>query len=153
MNGDLASKVQWLVDRAHISELLHSFARALDTRDFAAYADNYDVDGVIELPQPTSRGSTWTMRRDEMLEKVPRSLGRYSATHHISSNHQITIAGDSASSRSYLLAVHVGATPSEHWDAGGWYDCTYRRTAAGWKFVHVKLTPIWIAGDPSAFPA
>ena len=48
--GTLEEKVQWLVDRALISELLHSFARALDTRDWAGYAGNYTDDGWLELP-------------------------------------------------------------------------------------------------------
>jgi len=43
----------------------------------------------------------------------------------------ITIEGDQAVSRSYLHGVHVGSTPFEHWDGGGWYDATYRRTPKG----------------------
>jgi hypothetical protein len=70
----------------------------------------------------------------------------------MSCNHQITIEGDTAVSRSYLQAVHVGARPSEHWDAGGWYDCSYRRTDVGWKFVHVKLTAVWLSGDAASLP-
>jgi hypothetical protein len=152
MQQSIEQQVQWLVDRALISDLLFSFARALDTRDYAAYVNNYAADGSIELPQPTSAGGgTFVMRRDEMLTKVPQTLNKYSATHHLSSNHQITIDGDSASSRSYLQAVHVGSTPNDHWDGGGWYDCSYRRTDAGWKFVTVKLTAVWLSGTPSRF--
>jgi len=146
---DPVAQLQWLVDRAGIGDLLHRFARTLDTRDFSAYVDLYDEDGVIELPQP--KGGTWTMTRAQMSTKVPLSLARYSATHHISSNHEIEIRGDSATSRSYLQAVHVGPRPSEHWDAGGWYDCRYRRTPSGWKFVHVRLTAVWTQGNPSDF--
>ncbi len=149
MASTMAGQVQWLVDRSMISDLLHSFARALDTRDYAAYVGNYAQNGFIELPQPS--GDTFILRREEMMEKVPASLGRYSATHHISSNHQIEITGDTAASRSYLQAVHVGKNPTDHWDAGGWYDCTYQRTAEGWKFLHVKLTAVWLSGDPSDF--
>jgi len=69
-------------------------------------------------------------------------------THHISTNHQITIDGATAASRSCLQAVHVGATPFEHWDGGGWYDSTYRRTPQGWKFESVKLGILWLTGTP-----
>jgi hypothetical protein len=157
MKTSVEQQVQWLVDRALISELLYSFARSLDTKDFASYAGNYAEDGILELPQPPSTagnaegGGRLTIRRDEMLTKVPRSLATYSATHHISSNHQISIDGDAATSRSYLQAVHVGVTPFDHWDAGGWYDCSYRRTAAGWKFVTVRLTAVWVTGAPTQF--
>ena len=33
----LEAQVQWLADRAQISDLLHAFARALDTKDWEAY--------------------------------------------------------------------------------------------------------------------
>jgi hypothetical protein len=149
MTLTVAEQVQWLVDRALISDLLYSFARSLDTRDFATYVGNYSEHGYIELPQPT--GGTFVLKRAQMSEKVPASLSKYSATHHISSNHQIEINGDTALARSYLQAVHVGKTPSDHWDAGGWYDCTFERTSAGWKFQRVKLTAVWLSGDPSDF--
>jgi hypothetical protein len=138
--------LQWLIDRAQISDLLFSFAAALDNKDWKKYTDNYADDGYIELPDPVNGGS-FILRKDKMLEQVPTSLGRYAATHHISTNHQITIDGDKAHSRSYLQAVHVGANPAIHWTAGGWYDSHYTRTPEGWKFAHVRLTCVWLDGD------
>lgn len=148
MSSELERQVRWLTDRAHISELLHAFARALDTRDFQAYVDNYAPGGSIELPDPKRPGSTIVLEKARMLELLPRSLGRYAATHHISANHQIIIDGDAASSRSYLQAVHVNGAPGDHWTAGGWYDCEYLRSTAGWKFTRVRLTAIWLTGTP-----
>jgi len=143
-------KVQWLVDRAQISDLLFSFACALDTRDFETYVNNFSEEGTLELPAPPPGGGSGVkLRRDQLMDTL-QGLRKFSATHHISSNHQITIDGDTASSRSYLQAVHVGSSPFDHWDAGGWYDCEYRRTPEGWKFTRVKLTEIWLAGDPKS---
>jgi SnoaL-like domain len=150
MSSSMEATLQWLVDRTQISELLYSFAAALDTKDWERYADNYADNGYIELPDPQSTGSSFILHKDKMLELVPKSLGRYSATHHISTNHQITIDGDQAHSRSYLQAVHVGSQPTDHWTAGGWYDCDYVRTSEGWKFARVKLTSVWLAGDVGA---
>ena len=152
MNDTLYEKVQWLVDRALISELLFSFAQSLDTKDVDAYVNNYAKNGVLELPDPTSTtGETLIIPRSRMAEFVRNGIVKaYSATHHISTNHQITITGDIAMSRSYLQAVHVGRTPLGHWDAGGWYDCNYVRTPEGWKFTHVKLTTVWLTGTPGS---
>ena len=113
MNDSLYERVQWLVDRALISELLFSFAQALDTKDVDAYVNNFARDGVLELPDPASNtGEVLIIPRNRMAEFVRKGIATaYSATHHISANHQITIAGDTAMSRSYLQAVHVGATP------------------------------------------
>lgn len=152
MNETLSEKVQWLVDRELISELLFSFAQALDTKDVDGYVNNYTKDGVLELPDPTSiTGETLIVPRSRLPEFVRNGIVKaYNATHHISTNHQITITGDIAMSRSYLQAVHVRMTPLDHWDAGGWYDCNYVRTPDGWKFTHVKLTPVWINGTPGS---
>lgn len=148
MSGSMEATLQWLVDRAQIGDLLHSFAAALDNKDWQRYADNFADDGYIELPDPQSpEGGTFILQKSKMLELVPKSLGRYAATHHLSANHQITIDGDRANSRSYLQAVHVGAKPTDHWTAGGWYDCNYVRTPAGWKFARVKLSSVWLAGE------
>ena len=148
MSTDLERQVQWLVDRAQISELLHAFARALDTRDYQAYVDNYAEGASIELPDPKRPGNIIVLHKANMLELLPKSLGRYAATHHISANHQITVDGDGATSRSYLQAVHVNGAPTDHWTAGGWYDCDYVRMASGWKFRRVRLTSIWLNGTP-----
>ena len=147
MTGErtLEQTVRWLADRAQISDLLHSFARALDTRDWQAYADNYTDDGVLELP-PRSGAGRIVLHRADMPERVPKSLAAYSGTWHLSTNHQIEVDGDTARSRSYLLATHVRESLPDHWQAGGWYDNTYRRTAKGWKFAHVRLTAVWLAG-------
>lgn len=152
MDTKSLDKVQWLVDRALISDLLYSFARSLDARDVEAYVNNYNKDGLLELPDPASAtGATIAVPRNMMKEFVTNGLFKvYSATHHISTNHEITITGDTATSRSYLQAVHVGKTPLDHWDAGGWYDCSYVRTADGWKFQRVKLTAVWMTGNPGA---
>jgi hypothetical protein len=148
MSESAATTLQWLVDRTQISELLFSFAAALDSKDWQAYVNNYADDGYIVLPDPQSPGATFTLHKNKMLDLVPKSLGRYSATHHISTNHQISIEGDRARSRSYLQAVHVGAKPIDHWSLGGWYDCRYIRTPLdGWKFTEVRVTAVWLNGN------
>jgi 3-phenylpropionate/cinnamic acid dioxygenase small subunit len=135
-------QVRWLVDRARISDLLHAFARALDTKDWEAYAAMYAESGVLELP--------WaTVGRAELAGFVSQDLGRFHATHHLSSNHSIEIDGDTARSRSYLLSMHV-VDPDDQasqWLAGGWYDNEYRRTAEGWRLTRVRITPVWQIGE------
>ena len=155
MNSMSEATVAWLADRARISDLLYSFASSLDTQNWREYIDNYADGGFVELPDPTScTSATFTLHKEQMLELLPKSLGRYRGTHHISTNHQIILAGDEATSRSYLQAVHITGAPTDHWTAGGWYDCRYRRTSTGWKFTSVKLHSVWISGqvtdiDPS----
>jgi 3-phenylpropionate/cinnamic acid dioxygenase small subunit len=142
----LEQQVQWLVDRARIGDRLIAFARALDTRDWAAYVDGYADGGVLDLPDPMGSGRI-VVPKDRLPEFV-QGLGRYGGTHHLSTNHEIAIDGDRATSRSYLQAVHVRATPDDHWTGGGWYDCEYVRTPDGWKFMRVRLSVVWMDGRP-----
>jgi len=134
--------VQWLYDRAQISDLLYKFARLLDTRQWKEYMCLYAEDGVMELP--------WaTIPIAEMAAAGgPRLLPKMYATHHISSNHQIEVSGDTARSNSYLQAMHLLEPDNQatQWLVGGWYDNEYRRTAAGWRLTKVKATSVWESG-------
>ena len=141
---DPAAQLQWLVDRAEISELLIEFARALDERDWAAYADTYTEDGLLDIAPHIRHAG-----REGKAEFVAASLSGYpGGTHHLSTNHAIRIDGDSATTRSYLLAAHVLDTPDRHADGAGWYDCELRRTPAGWRFATVRLTVRYTSGEP-----
>jgi hypothetical protein len=139
--SSLEEQVQWLVDRAQISELLVEYARAVDARDFDTLTSSFIDGGTLALP-------FFTLSKEEIAPKSIEGLSPYVATHHLSANHAIKIDGDTASSRSYVVAVHVpdGEDLDRHGDIGGWYDCTYRRTPEGWRFVEVRLTGVWTQG-------
>jgi hypothetical protein len=95
--GDLAAQVQWLVDRAQISDLLVEFARSLDERDWAANTALYVTDGVFIA------GDSLRLQGHAELQRTgsAEGLGRYRGTWHLSANHAIDIDGDSARTRSY----------------------------------------------------
>ncbi len=146
-----ALMLEWLVDRAHISDLLVEFARALDERDWDGYVATYVEDAELRIgPGLTLRGRG-AIRGATASD---RGLGQYSRTWHGSSNHAIAVTGDTATSRSYLQGVHLlGGDTFHHADGSGWYDCTLRRTAdtglaGGWRFVTVQITEVWHAGEP-----
>jgi SnoaL-like domain len=142
---DPTSQLQWLVDRAQISDLLVEFARSLDERDWRANTELYVPDGVMSV------GDSFRLVGHEQLMQTgsDRGLGQYRGTWHLSANHAIEITGDTARTRSYLLGVHLlGQDTFRHADGGGWYDCTLRRTPDGWRFVTVNVREIWNAGEP-----
>jgi hypothetical protein len=143
--SDPSAQLQWLVDRAQISDLLVEFARSLDERDWDANTALYVPEGVFMA------GDVLRLEGHEQLQSTgsPRGLAQYAGTWHLSSNHAISIDGDSARTRSYLLGVHMlGGSSFSHADGGGWYDCTLRRTPEGWRFVTVRVHEVWNAGAP-----
>ena len=138
-------EVQDLRDRQAIGALLLDFAYRSDTRDWQGYSNNFSDDGVLTIP-----AFNVNFTKDELVDSVSKSLGRYDQIMRFSTNHRITVSGDTARSRSYMLAVHVFDLdePDRHVDVGGWYDCDYVRTPDGWKFKRVFCDAKWSAGDP-----
>ncbi|ADB50517.1 nuclear transport factor 2 family protein [Conexibacter woesei] len=141
--AELSAQVAWLVDRARISDLLHSYARCVDTKDWDGFVANFTADAVLEYPWE----GEWSRHEGQagLAEKLDRSFSRYHATQHMSSNHQISIDGDTARSTSYLHSSHIRSAEDQqdHWDVGGWYHCEYVRTAEGWRFTHLVLEAVW----------
>lgn len=146
MQGSLEDKVNLLVDRAEISDLLFSFARALDTKDIDAYVANYADGGELQFGG-TRESPEVSIRKEEIPGYFAKTIATYPATHHISANHEISIDGDSAVSRSYATVRHVVSNPKDFWGGGGWYDCEYTRTDEGWKFTFVRLSIVWAVGE------
>lgn len=141
---DPAAQLRWLVDRAQISDLLVEFARSLDEKDWEGNTALYVPDGVFEA------GASLRLEGHDQLRMSgsDRGLGQYAGTWHLSANHAIHIDGDTARTRSYLLGVHLlGGSPARHADGAGWYDCTVRRTPEGWRFVSVRISEVWTAGE------
>lgn len=140
---DLAEQVQWLVDRAAISDLLVEFARTLDEKEWEAHVALYLPDGVF------SAGDVLRLEGHDQLIRTgsQRALGQYAGTWHLSANHAITIDGDTARVRSYLFGVHLIEGLERHADGGGWYDSTLRRTPEGWRFATVRVNELWRAGE------
>jgi len=143
--SDPTAQLQWLVDRAAISDLLIDFARALDDQDWEGYAANYTDDGVLAISPAIAHTG-----REGMARFVAAGLGQYAGTHHLSANHAITVDGDTATTRSYLIAAHIldADDPYQHADGAGWYRCQLRRTEHGWRFSHVTLEIRYLAGQP-----
>ena len=143
--SDPREQLQWLVDRAVISDLLIEFARALDDADWDAYAATFDVDGELAISPTVAH-----VGRAGLAEFVAASLAGYpGGTHHLSTNHAIHLDGDRATTRSYLVAAHVYELDRQAIGAG-WFDCRLRRSDGGWRFERVALTIRYVSGEPIA---
>ena len=142
---DPPAQLQWLVDRAEISDLLVEFARSLDEQDWDTNTALYTPDGVF------SAGPAFTLRGHAELSRTGTAdgLARYRGTWHLSANHAIDVDGDTAHTRSYMIGVHLLDDDTfRHADGAGWYDCTLVRTQQGWRFTSVSIREIWHAGEP-----
>lgn len=141
--------LKWLADRAAITDVVTSFAVALDTRNWdllrRCLAD------PIEVDYPDSVGVA-TYAADDLVAIAQRFFGRLDATLHISANHQIAIDGDRATCVSTLLAAHFLASSGEQpvQRQVGYYTNHLERLD-GWRIRRTEQHQGWTEGNPEVF--
>ncbi len=135
-------RLQWLVDRAAVTDLILDFARCVDDDDKQRYASNFTEDGTLVLPFAEVHG------RAEILA-MPGPPPSW-ATQHLIANIVIDINGDVANTRAWVIATHVFDREhrSRNAHAGGWYRHKVVRTDEGWKFQRVELEIVWDEDTP-----
>ena len=131
------------LDRQAIVDLTVAYTWALDRHEFERLRD-------VFLPDATARlGGTEHDGIESIIERISGALGPLDDSQHIISNHDITIAGDRATSRCYLHAQHVrhAAEGSPNFIVAGRYEDDLERTAAGWRIRRRVLTTMWTDGN------
>jgi len=133
-------KLDALLDRAAISDLIHLYATGVDQRDWPRYrrcfTDPFEVDLSSWNGAPAR-----SMPADVWVEGVRAGLSGFDSTQHISANHLIELDGDEARCTSYMQASHC--LDGDRAVLGGYYDSDLRRTAEGWKIRRSRLTITW----------
>lgn len=142
----LAERVQWLSDRAAVTDLMGEYTRCIDTKDFARQASLLTEDGHLQLPFGRFDKRQLTSGEHTSL------LERYGALQHTISNLLIDISGDTAALRCNFHAVHVYGDPgamggSDHATVGGIYDVTLRREGGRWRVVVINTIFLWTAEE------
>ncbi len=122
-----------MTDRDAITDVLVRYATGIDSRDWAllraCFTDDarFDYGGI----------GTWD-NPDALTEYMRRSHSGPSM--HRLSNFAIAIAGDRATSRTYVDAMVMGPRGFGVVNTFGWYDDDLRRTADGWRIAFRQTT-------------
>ncbi len=142
------TKLQYLLDRAAISDVQLRYATGVDTRDWALYRSCFTDEVEIDFTSAFG-GDPRRVKADRWVEAVRRTISGLKATQHMITNHVITIDGDEATCVAYVQARHH--LPN---DAGGsdqtmfgYYTNRFVRKPDGWKIRACKLTVTWNAGN------
>jgi hypothetical protein len=146
-------KLQTLMDRAAISELMQRYGISIDTRDWTAlrscFADEIEIDNS---GNPFGRGGPpLRMSGDKWLDQIRRIVSKFAVTQHMISPYRIEIEGDRAVCLSYLQARHFPPNctdPQMVWAISGYYTNQMARTPDGWKIAVWKLTLTWQENPP-----
>ncbi|MEO8602725.1 MAG: nuclear transport factor 2 family protein [bacterium] len=149
MDAQLERQMRHLVDRAAIVDVIIGFANAFDAQDWprlrSFLADELHTDYSQFRQEPPG-----LVRADAYVEA--RRLGLAGVrTVHLSTNHQVSIAGDTAACvsayRIYRLAPHLPAGENRL-DSAGNYEHALARTSAGWRLTVIRQTVTIQEGNP-----
>jgi 3-phenylpropionate/cinnamic acid dioxygenase small subunit len=142
------TKLQYLLDRAAISDVQLRHATGVDTRDWALYRSCFTDEGRDRLHLGLRRRAAPRQSRS-LGRTARRTVSGLKATQHMITNHVITIDGDEGTCVAYVqarhhLPNHAGGSDQTMF---GYYTNRFVRTPEGWKIRACKLTVTWNAGN------
>jgi len=143
---DDRTRLEALLDRQAIVELVHSYARAADRRDHAALRALYH-EGATD-----DHGGFFKGLAEDFIRELPRIQAPMLILHHNVTTINIAIEGDYAEGEIYVLAYHQVETDRGAIDLliGGRYLDRYAKRDGHWKFTYRMVLADWATlRDPS----
>jgi hypothetical protein len=143
IDADLAVRLQAVADRSELRDLVLTYCRACDRRDFALVRTLYHDDAIDD------HGKMFRGSPDEFVKWLPGAMAQFEATVHSISNSLFAIEGASASGEHYTVAYHRSPAPdSREYVVGGRYLDRYEKRNGVWKFLHRSLVLDWAQVRP-----
>ncbi len=147
-------KLQLLLDRAAISDVVYAYATGLDRRDWKLFRSIFT--DTIEMDFASVGLRVGLYDADDWVRDAARLFAGFAATQHTSTNHKHDVRGDDATCTSNMQAEHfVAREPddglaegADRWTIGGYYTNELVRSADGWKLAKVTLIVTWQTGNP-----
>lgn len=148
------ARIQYLLDRAEISDVICNYARGVDNRDWplfrSCFADEIEADFTSLGDMGSFRGSAdnWVKLAQGLIENLD-------ATQHLMGNIQVEVEDDRAIARCYVQAMHVRAEElgDTRYIIAGHYRHEMIRTSQGWRSQRYSLTKQWTSGNRFLFTA
>ena len=146
--------------RSAIIDLMNRYAHALDTRDWGLLESCFTKDATFHarkvLDNAVPDADFMVIEgRDAFIAGLRAIWQGLSATHHMLSNHVVTLAGDghSAQGSCYMRAHHVGNRERAHLfeESLGRFDFDLVRAGQEWKIRRMDENIFIILGTEEAF--
>ncbi len=134
--ASVEAKVEYLLDRAELTDVVTAYAYSVDTRDWALHASIFTPD--YEINNNGAFRKQTVAQRCEMLVKF---FAGHEATQHLIVPLTFAITGDTA----YLTAsmharhFHSNGDPEKNTLLFGQYEFWCQRTAEGWKIARMSM--------------
>ncbi len=145
----MADTLQTLIDKQALHELVLTYCRACDRRDFALLRTLYHDDAVDD------HGAMFRGSADEYVAWLPQVMAQFEATVHSLGNALFVVDGDHAQGELYSVAYHRTHPPqAREIVIGGRYLDRYQRRDGRWRFLRRALALDWCRVaqvDPAAY--
>lgn len=145
MTLDIEKAVRELIDRAAITEVLHSYARLLDERDFTGAAGAFAEDCLVEY---SMRDADILRSPAAVADWLRRQVGTATTSHHISNVLISLHDADHAEATSYVYAWHDVPDSAIDPVILARYVDTFERTPAGWRVARRRMLAHGAIGFP-----
>jgi hypothetical protein len=139
--------LQALLDREAVGNVLHRYAKAIDSKDWALLETVFTED--VEADFRSFGGREVQKGRDTWVAAVKSTIAGLDATQHMTGNHVARVDGDRATLNAYIIAAHWlhDARGDGEYTVGGDYDIELRREADGWRICRYTLNVAWHRGN------
>jgi hypothetical protein len=133
------AKLQALLDKQEIMELIYSYCNAADRHDHDEMRALYHEDAIDD------HGSFFKGLAMEFIDKLPQIQAPMLILHHNVTTVNIALEGDYGEGEVYVLAFHQVQTEDTPVDLliGGRYFDRYEKRAGVWKFSHRAVVADW----------
>ncbi len=125
-SASLEEKIDYLLDRAEIEDIITTYAYSVDTRNFPLHG---------ELFKESFEQNDRVTKNQDRLDRVGNFLQRFTSTQHLGLPLVIQIEGDTSYATASLHARHYDETgePLDNYLLFGQYEFWFERTPDGWK--------------------
>jgi len=130
-------------ERTEIVRVLDLYATTLDSREWVLLREVFTANAAVNF------GEGPTCDVGEVIDAIRGFLDGCGPTQHLQGNYRVDIDGDTASSRCYIRAFHLGKDlhTGETYEMAGEYIDTLVRTADGWRISERSFSIFWELGN------
>lgn len=139
-----ARTLRTLHDKSEIRELLHRYARAVDTKNWALLETVFTEDAHLDYSSVGYPPGS----RDDVLKLLGGALEQVPMTQHFVTNIEIDLDGDRATVRAMFYNPMRLPQRTELTYCGGNYHHEVVRTAEGWRSARLTEENLWFVGNP-----
>jgi len=142
------SAIRSMIDRAEIVGVVDGIDVATDAKDWATCRAYFTDEIAVDFTS-LAGGSPGRMPADELVGAWRANLYPDKPSHHMRTNHRVSVEGDRAEvfSKGYALNILRRETGSDLWEVWGDYVHTLERTPAGWRCSGMTFRVVHARGN------